>query len=171
MDWAALKAVYMAQPMTIANPATCSVRRSSVRRTCRILASSGETASRSRDDLDLLDARNPLQCGYAFGDRRVRVEEPAEEAAVVLVGVVDHHRGDRVVETLRRAVVLGDLLQRGNQSGRVPGQLHPADVGERLALAGERELHDRPDHERDHCEEDPDGENDNGTGASQAHPA
>src|SRR5438552_489283 len=104
MDWAALKAVYMAQPMTIANPATCSVRRSSVRRTCRILASSGETASRSKG-LDLLDARNPLQGGDAFGDRRMRVEEPAEEAAVVLVRVVDHHRRDVVVETLRRPVV------------------------------------------------------------------
>src|SRR5881397_3970552 len=130
MDWAALKAVYMAQPMTIANPATCSVRRSSVRRTCRILASSGETASRSKG-LDLLDARNPLQGGDAFGDRRMRVEEPAEEAAVVLVRVVDHHRRDGVVETLRRPVVLGDLLQRGDQTCRVPSQLHTADISER----------------------------------------
>src|SRR2546427_12955998 len=107
MDWAALKAVYMAQPMTIANPATCSVRRSSVRRTCRILASSGETASRSRDDLDLLDARNPLQCGDAFGNRRVRVEKPAEETAAVLVGGVDHHRGDRGGEKLPGPGVFG----------------------------------------------------------------
>src|SRR5262245_3931639 len=46
MDWAALKAVYIAQPSTMAKPATWSVRRSSVRRTRRIRASSGETASR-----------------------------------------------------------------------------------------------------------------------------
>src|SRR4051812_6128097 len=105
MDWAALNAVYMAQPITIAKPATCSVRRSSVRRTCRSLASSGETVSRCRG-LDLLDARNPLQGGDALGDGRVRVEEPAEEAAVVLLGVVDHHRRDRVVEPLGGLVVL-----------------------------------------------------------------
>src|SRR5256885_17236965 len=95
MDGAALKAVYMAQPMTIANPATCSVRRSSVRRTCRILASSGETASRSRDDLDLLDARNPLQCGYAFGDRRGGVGEPAGEKAAGVAGGVGLSIGAR----------------------------------------------------------------------------
>ena len=33
MDCAPLNAVYIAQPMTIAKPATCRVRRSSVRRT------------------------------------------------------------------------------------------------------------------------------------------
>src|SRR5207245_10661094 len=115
MDWAALKAVYMAQPMTIANPATCSVRRSSVRRTCRILASSGETASRSKG-LDLLGARNPLQGGDAFGDRRMRVEEPPEEAAVVLVRVVDQHRGDGVGERLRRPGAVGALLRRCAQT-------------------------------------------------------
>ena len=33
IDWAALNAVYIAQPMTIAKPATWRVRLSSVRRT------------------------------------------------------------------------------------------------------------------------------------------
>src|SRR3989442_15109186 len=101
MGWAALKAVYMAQPMTIANPATCSVRRRSVRRTCRILASSGETASRSKG-LDLLDAPNPLQGGDAFGDRGVRGEAPAEKAAGVLGRGGDQHSPDRGVGTRRR---------------------------------------------------------------------
>src|SRR5436190_21789801 len=85
--------------MTIAKPASCSVRRSSVRRTCRTLARRGDTVScLSRRGLDLLDASNPLQLGDALRDRRMGVEEPAEEAPVVLVGVVDHHRRDGVVE-------------------------------------------------------------------------
>src|SRR5437868_14872104 len=119
----------MAQPITIAKPATCSVRRSSVRRTWRILASSGETASRwTACELDLLDAGNPLQGGDAFGDRRMRVEQPAVEAAVVLFWVVDHHRGDRVVEALGRLVVLGDLLQGRDQTCGIACQLDASDV-------------------------------------------
>src|ERR1051326_1389710 len=133
-DWAALNAVYIAQPMTIAKPATCKVRRSSVRRTWRILARRGDAPLSTRSILDLLDAGDPLQRGDPLRDRWMRVEKVREEAAVMLVGVVDHHRGDRVIEPLGRLVVGGDLLQRGDQSRRVARQLDAAHIGQRFAL-------------------------------------
>src|SRR5207245_10998492 len=71
IDWAALNAVYMAQPTTIAKPATCSVRRSSVRRTWRTLARRGATGS-CRANLGLLDAGAPLQGGNALCGRLAR---------------------------------------------------------------------------------------------------
>src|ERR1043165_6518560 len=129
MDWAALKAVYIAQPTTIAKPASCRVRWRSVRRTCRTLASRGGTASCSKV-LNLLDARNPLQRGDALRNRRMGVEELAEEGAMVLLRVVDHQGRHCVVEALRRLVVLGDLLKRADQAGRIAGQLDAAHVGE-----------------------------------------
>src|SRR5256885_12138423 len=100
----------------MAKPATWRVRPSSVRRTWRNFARNGETSG-PRFTLRLLDAGDLLQRGDPFLDRRMRVEEPAEEAAVMLPGVVDHHRGDRVVEPLGRLVVLGDLLQGRYEAG------------------------------------------------------
>src|ERR1051325_11101949 len=174
MDWAALKAVYIAQPTTIAKPASCRVRRSSVRRTCRTLASRGGTASCSKG-LNLLDARNPLQLVDPLRDRRMGVEEPAEEAPVVLFGVVDHHRRDGVVEALGWLVVLSDLLQRADQARWIASELDAAHIRKRLTLAGERELHDRPDDERDQRKEDSDGEDHKrrlaAVPAAEAHPA
>src|SRR5690242_6069348 len=101
----------------MAKPATCSVRRSSVRRTWRAVARNGVRTS------GLLDACDPLQRRDAFGDGWVGVEELAEEAPVVLFGVVDHHRGHRVVEALRWLVVLGDLLERRDEPLRVAREL------------------------------------------------
>src|SRR5260370_2111460 len=46
MACVALKAVYMAQPSTIANPATCRVRSSSLRRTWRNLARRGAAVTK-----------------------------------------------------------------------------------------------------------------------------
>src|SRR2546423_3253108 len=155
IDWAALKAVYRAQPRTMAKPASWRVRTSSVRWWWRNFARNGKTSG-PRFTLRLLDAGDLLQRGDPFLDRRMCVEEPAEEAAVMLLGVVDHHRGDRVVEPLGRLVALGDLLQRRYEAGRVARELDAADVGERLALPRQRQLHQRTDHERDEREEDAD---------------
>src|SRR5438128_822866 len=164
MAWTPLKAVYIAQPRTIAKPATCSVRSSSDRRTCRNFARNGRTALTNRDypvqsgargriysgrnpsvppsrrlpgvaeerrgfrggghlsspaPLGLLDACDLLQGGYPLLDWRMCLEEAAEEAAVMLLRVVDAHRRDRVVEHLGRLVVGGDLLQRVDQADGV----------------------------------------------------
>src|SRR6266487_311441 len=45
MAWTPLKAVYIAQPRSMAKPATCSVRSSSDRRTCRNFARKGRSAA------------------------------------------------------------------------------------------------------------------------------
>jgi len=106
IDCAALKAVYIAQPRTIANPATCSVRFNSVRRTCRNLATMATSLPVGRCAVPasgLLDGGDPFQRGDSLFDRRVGVEEVVEEAAVVLGGVIDAHRRHRIVE-LRRGL-------------------------------------------------------------------
>src|SRR5712692_6867913 len=159
IDCAALNAVYMAQPTTIAKPATCRVRPSSVRRTWRSFARRGDMAS-DRAWLGLLDACDLLQSRDPLLDRRVGVEQAREKAAVVLFGVVDHHGRDRVVEARGRRVVMGDLLQRRDQPGRVASELDTAHVGERLTLPGQGQLHERADDERDEREYDADGEHD-----------
>src|SRR5260370_4761765 len=135
MACVALNAVYIAQPSTMAKPASWRVRSSSLRRTCRNLARSGAAVT-LRDyviyvsRLGLLDACDLLQCGDPLLDRRMGVEQVVEEAAVVLRRVVDAHRGDRVVEILHRLLVGGDLLQCVDQSDRVACQIHPAHISE-----------------------------------------
>src|SRR5205807_9093374 len=65
--------------------------------------------------LRLLDACDLFQGCDPLLDRWVCLEEAAEEGPVVLLGVVDAHRRDRVVELLGRLVVGADLLQRVDQ--------------------------------------------------------
>src|SRR5579872_3017355 len=137
MDWVALNAVYMAHPNTIAKPATCSVRGSSVRRTCSSLARNGarEPCLMARLTLRLLHACDSLERGDPLLDRRMRVEQVIEEGAVMLARIVDHHRRDGVVEPLRWLVVLRDLLQRRDQALRIACQLDAAHVGKRFPLS------------------------------------
>src|ERR1700682_3321873 len=86
IDCAALKAVYIAQPSTIAKPATCRVRFSSVRRTCRNFASSGDivagcTKPRAciRSASGLLYGGDPFQGCDSLLDGRVGIEQVVEE--------------------------------------------------------------------------------------------
>src|SRR5260370_42325242 len=82
-------------------------------------ATSRRGARRPRPASGLLDGCDPCERGDSLLDRRVAVEEVVEEAAVVLLRVVDAHRSYRVVELLHRLVVVCDLLQRAQQALRV----------------------------------------------------
>ena len=56
-------------------------------------------------------------------------------------------------------VVVRQLLERGDEPGRVAGELHAGDVGQGLALAAHRGLHDACDQRReDQQDEAEDGE-------------
>src|SRR5260221_7577035 len=98
-------------------------------------ATSRQAARRPRRASGLLYGCDPFQRGDSLFDRRVTVEEMVEEAAVMLLRVVDAHRGHRVVELLHRLVVAGDLLQSAQQALRVAGELDATGVRERLTLA------------------------------------
>src|SRR5216684_5578896 len=100
-------------------------------RTSPAVATSRQAAPRPGLASGLLYGGDPFQRGDSLFDRRVAVEEVVEEAAVVLLRVVDAHRSHRVVELLHRLVVLGDLLQCAQQALRVAGELDAAGVRER----------------------------------------
>ena len=76
-----------------------------------------------------------LERGDPLLDGRVGVVEVVVPGIVVLQRVVDAHRSGGMVHLLERLVVLLQFLERAQQPCWVTGQLHTADIGQRLAPA------------------------------------